>query len=734
MKTAQRKTVPAFSFEIDRDQIGILRFDLPGEKVNKLTVAVAAEAEQLFTRALNGAGLKALVLVSGKEDNFIVGADVHELRAVSNARDAEKLSLKAQALVNKLASAHVPVVAAIHGACLGGGLEIALACSYRIATDDPKTVLGLPEVQLGLIPGAGGTQRLPRLVGLRAALDMILTGKHLRAAKAVQIGLVDEVVAKEALLIAARRAALMIASGALDPEDRRPLLRSRWDWVDPKKLFKAKTLRQIALEKNPLGRAILFARARRDVLKKTHGHYPAPLKALDALRRGSRMSLEHGLDIEASLFGEVAVSPVARQLMDLFFAINEAKNDSVVGKRTCPRDVKKIGVVGAGLMGSAIAAAAAEHGLTVRLRDKDDAGLGKGLRFCHDYFAAEQQRGKLSPPEMQAQLNLISGTVEYTGFKTADLVIEAVFEDLSLKQRVLAEIEAAVREDCIVASNTSSLPISEIARHSVRPGQVLGLHFFSPVQRMPLVELIVTGETNNWVIATALEFVKRLGKVPIVVNDGVGFYTTRILAPYMNEAGHLLDDGAAIDAVDQAMAAFGFPIGPFALLDDVGIDVAAKVGAILHHAYGARLAYPRGLERITEFGRMGRKNQRGFYRYDDERQGVDESIYLYLPFGSERKKLPRDEIQERLVLVMLNEAAHCFQEDVLLNPRDGDVGAILGLGFPPFLGGPFRTMDSLGADHVVRRLEHFQSRFGARFAPAEVLQEMARHGKKFYRS
>lgn len=705
-----------FSLEIDEHGVGIVRIDKPNEKVNTLSLSLVDEVQELLTRIEQEPTLKAVVLISSKPDNFIAGADINDFLTFQTAAEAAAMSRRGQEFVSRFEQARVPVVAAIHGSCLGGGLELTLGCHYRIATDDPTTVLGLPEVKLGLLPGAGGTQRLPRLVGIQAALDIILTGKNVYPQKARRIGLVDEVVPKETLLIAARQRALQLASG----------------WR-PKRKVGGQPLLNALLEKNPIGRSILFNRARTLTLKTTHGHYPAPLKALEAVQRGLATTLEDGLKIEAALFGELAVSPVARQLMNLFFAITAAKKDTGVGDANIrPRQINKLGVLGSGFMGSGIAMVAADKGIPVRMKDKDHASLGRGLKACYDYFSEKQQKKILDARAMQQRLNLISGTTDYTGFRTVDLVIEAVFEDLAVKQHVLREFEAVAREDCIFASNTSSLPITEIARAATRPENVIGMHFFSPVPKMPLLEIIVTDQTDDSVTATCVAFGKRIGKTVIVVRDGVGFYTSRILAPYMNEAAHLLAEGAAIEDIDRAMVQWGFPVGPITLLDEVGIDVAAHVAPIMHRAFGDRLRPPDTMQRIVADGRYGRKNKRGFYTYDGKSKQVDQTVYDLLPHGRQRKSIPLAEIQQRLSLAMINEAALCLQEGILRSPRDGDLGAIMGLGFPPFRGGPFRYVDAEGAGAIVARLESLASRLGGRLAPAPILLEMARSGRTFY--
>jgi 3-hydroxyacyl-CoA dehydrogenase/enoyl-CoA hydratase/3-hydroxybutyryl-CoA epimerase len=702
------------------DGIALVTIDLPHEPVNKVTASLRAEFGQLFGRIETDPTLRGVVLLSGKPDTWIAGADIDEFLTIVSAADAESLSRGGQALLARLDTLRIPVVAAIHGACLGAGLETALACRYRIATDHPKTVLALPEVQLGIIPGGGGTQRLPRLVGLQRALDMILTGRNIRARKALQMGLVDELVHPAILRDVALDRVRRLADGSLEPRH------------SPKGRGPAGLL----LEDNPLGRSLVFRKAREGVVARTHGHYPAPLAALAAVQAGYDGGPELGYRMESRAFGECAVTDVARELIFLFFATTALKKDPGVDEEPPPepRDVETLGVLGAGFMGAGIASIAVQQDTAVRLKDTDLARVGKGIAAVSEVLKERLKKKRITRLEYEDQLLLAGGTVEYTGFGKCELVIEAVFEDLALKQRVLREVEPLLRMDAVYASNTSTIPIGRIAEAAQRPTRVLGMHFFSPVHKMPLLEVIATGDTDADAIVTAVAYGKRLGKTVIVVNDGPGFYTTRILSAYMNEAGRLLDEGASIDAVDSALTAFGFPVGPITLLDEVGIDVGGKVGVVLNEAFGARMTPSESLRRVVESGRTGRKGRLGFYRYDEAgRKGeVDPSVYEVLAGGPERRELPVAEMQNRCVLAMVNEAMLCLEQGILRAPVDGDVGAVFGLGFPPFRGGPFRYVDARGAARVLDDLDQLNQRFPGRFAPSELLVEHARAQQRFY--
>jgi 3-hydroxyacyl-CoA dehydrogenase/enoyl-CoA hydratase/3-hydroxybutyryl-CoA epimerase len=674
------------------------------------------EFEGVLLRLNDDTLIKAAVLISGKPDSFIAGADIEQFLEITSAAEAERTSRMGQDLLDRLEKGRVPVVAAIHGVCLGGGLEVALACRYRVCTDHPKTTLGLPEVQLGLIPGLGGTQRLPRRVGLQAALDMILTGRSMRAKRAQQMGLVDEMVHPAILSEIALDRARALAGGTLRPA--RPRTHGATG---------------LLLEQNPIGRGVVFRKARESVMEKTHGHYPAPLAALAAIQAGYARGFEEGLREEARLFGDMAMTDVSRQLVFIFFASNSLKKDPGVDPPApAPREVHKLGVLGAGFMGAGIASIAVQQDTLVRFKDTDTARIGKGLASIHGVLQERLTRRQITRQQFQDYMSLVGGTTDYSGFESADLVIEAVFEDLSLKHRVLEEVEPIIDSTAIYASNTSTIPISRIAEVAQRPERVLGMHFFSPVHRMPLLEVIVTPATSAEATVSAVAYGRRLGKTVIVVNDGPGFYTTRTLSAYMNEAGRLLDEGASIEAIDSALVDFGFPVGPITLLDEVGIDVGGKVGTVLLEAFGTRMAPSEAMRRVVGAGRTGRKGKNGFYRYDDAGQKgrVDESVYELV--GGERRDVPAEEIVERCVLSMVNEAALCLGDGILRSARDGDIGAVFGIGFPPFRGGPFRYMDSETVQKIVERLEELDARFPGRFAPAPLLLDMASGRRSFY--
>jgi 3-hydroxyacyl-CoA dehydrogenase/enoyl-CoA hydratase/3-hydroxybutyryl-CoA epimerase len=707
------------AFALDTDgRVGVVTFNLPNAPVNMLSAEVGAELGEVLDRCTADAGIDAVVLRSGKPSGFIAGADVHALARLESREAARDLSRTGQRMMDHLASLAKPVVVAIHGACLGGGLELALAAHYRVATSAGATTLGLPEVRLGLLPGAGGTQRLPRLVGLRRALDLMLTGRTLPADRALRAGLVDEVVPPAILDRVAHETAVRLASGWRPPRRRRDRLASaapvRW---------------------------LVLALAARRVRATTGGHYPAPPAILDAVGHGLARGQAAGLAREADWFGQLAVSPESRRLVALFFATTALGKDTGVDGDVGDAipEVERIGVVGAGFMGAAVAGVAAlRAGVTVRLRDADAARVATGLRNARRVLDSARRRRRLDPFEHTRRTALLSGTTGTAGFTSREFVIEAVFEDLAVKREVLAGLEAATTPDTVLASNTSTLPIARLQEGTRHPERILGMHFFSPVERMPLVEVIRGAATGDRATAATVRLGQRMGKTVIVVGDSPGFWINRILAPYLNEAGWLLAEGVGLETIDRALVAFGFPVGPVTLLDEVGLDVAGKAAAVLHEAFGERMAPAPAVARLIEAGRLGRKSGAGFYRYPaNGRRRTDPAVASLLrapgAAGAHANgDADGDALVRRPLLMLLNEAALAHAEGVVRSARDGDVGAVLGFGFPPFLGGPLRYIDDQGAGAVVAELQSWAGRVGQRFAPCDALMDMARAGRAFH--
>ncbi|MFT4995138.1 MAG: 3-hydroxyacyl-CoA dehydrogenase/enoyl-CoA hydratase/3-hydroxybutyryl-CoA epimerase [Paraglaciecola sp.] len=707
-----KNTQSAFTLDVRDDGIAILTMDVQGESMNTLKAEFGDEVAEILDHISANKQIQGVVLTSGKKDSFVAGADVAMLAACKTAEEAQKLSSDGHLIFQRIENMAIPFVAAIHGAALGGGLELAMACHYRVCSDSSKTQLGLPEVQLGLLPGGGGTQRLPRLIGIQQAMKMMLTGAAVRAKQALKYGIVDDMVPESILLDVA------VEYAKKSKAQRQP----------PKLDLIGK-----ALERTLLGRLMMFSQARKQTIGKTKGNYPAPERIIDCIEAGTKKGFKHGLATEARHFGELVVSAESVQLRNIFFATTEMKKETGVAGIE-PANIAKVGILGGGLMGGGIAfVTATKAGLPARIKDIRSEGIANAIKYSFDILNKKVKRRFISKSQMQKQLGLLSGSLDYTGFADADVIIEAVFEDLALKQKMLADVEANCNEQTIFASNTSSIPIGQIAANARRPEQVIGLHYFSPVDKMPLAEVIAHDTTSAKTISTTVDLAKKQGKTPIVVKDGAGFYVNRILAPYMNESAEVLLSGEPVEHIDQSLVKFGFPVGPVKLLDEVGIDVGTKISPILVAQFGERFKSATGLDKVLADDRKGKKNKRGFYNYQGKKSGreVDESIYTLLGINPVSKMSP-EQIAERCVLLMLNEAAMCLDEGVIRNARDGDIGAIFGIGFPPFLGGPFRYMDSLGLSHVVARLEHYQRLLGDKFRPATSLKEMAAKGLRFY--
>jgi 3-hydroxyacyl-CoA dehydrogenase / enoyl-CoA hydratase / 3-hydroxybutyryl-CoA epimerase len=713
-----RQTQPdqaALSLEITGDGVAWLVFDRPDARVNILSAAVLARLNELLGEIEEGAAagrVRAVVIRSGKDGSFIAGADVNEIASVTDPAEATAGAALGQAVFRRLERLRVPTVAAVDGVCLGGGTELILACDARIASDRPETKIGLPEIRLGIIPGFGGTTRLPRLIGVSDALGMILTGKPASAQKAQRSGLIHERMHQGVLYDRAGALALELAAGRRPARRRKPLLKR-------------------AMDSTRLGRRLVLRQARKQVLRETKGHYPAPLAALDVIRKSLGRPLDRALEIEAEAVGRLVVSDVARNLIHVFHLLESAKKAGPQG--VAPRRTDRVAVLGAGVMGGGIAQLLAYRDIDVRLKDIDSAALSLGLGHARRMFDRMVQRGRLQRRAAERHMDAIAPTLDYSGFGTVDVVIEAVVERMDVKQQVLREAESNVRPGCVLATNTSSLSVTEMQRALERPGDFAGMHFFNPVHRMPLVEVIRGEATSDEALATVVALARRLEKSPVIVRDGPGFLVNRILGPYLNEAGWLLQEGAAIEQVDRTLRRFGMPMGPIRLLDEVGLDVARHAGAVMHAAFGDRLKPPPSITALEDTGLLGRKGGRGFYRYEDERErGVNEEVYGKVGLQSDRREVAAQEILDRTLLAMVNEAARALEEEIVDSPGALDLAMITGTGFPPFRGGLLRWADTLGTDAVLRRLEELASTHGARFEPATLIRQHAAAGRGFY--
>jgi 3-hydroxyacyl-CoA dehydrogenase/enoyl-CoA hydratase/3-hydroxybutyryl-CoA epimerase len=725
--TAPADVLSPFRLTVEGDGLAVLVFDTPGEKVNKFSTPVMKEFDRVLDSLAGRSDVKALLLLSAKPGIFIAGADVNEIAKADRNADPEMIR-GGHRTFNKLANLPFPTVAAIDGACVGGGCETALSMDWRLISDSKKAQIGLPEIKLGILPAWGGTTRLPRMVGLANALDVILAGKVLDAKRAKRIGLVDEVVPQAIIEEWAKNFA-RAKFGSKKRSNAGP-------GGGPSRVREPKFAERLL--EGP-GKGIVFSKARQSVLKETKGHYPAPLAALSVIEKGFSRPFAEALELEVEGVGSLIGTPVMRSLVGLFFRMEEVKKETGVealggsGARVKPRKIGRVGVLGAGVMGGGIAQLAADKGFPTRMKDIKPEALALGFAQAARIWKEKLKKRRMTRAEFAAKMSLLGGSLEYAGFQGCDITIEAVLEKMSVKQAVLADWEHVVSPTAIFASNTSTLPITEIASKAAHPERVVGMHFFNPVHKMPLVEVIYGQKTDPEVTATVFDLAKKMGKTPVVVKDAPGFLVNRILSPYIGEAARLLLEGADFAAVDKAMRAFGMPVGPFELLDDVGIDVVVKAAGTMANAFPARMPEDPALEKLVTSGRLGRKAGKGFYLYEKEKRGApDPAVYAALGLSSPSKNPSSSEIEGRLLLPMINEAAFCLADGIVASPAKLDLAMIFGTGFPPFRGGLCAYADTLGAKAIVEGLQQLAKEKGGRFASAPLLIEMARTGKRFF--
>jgi 3-hydroxyacyl-CoA dehydrogenase/enoyl-CoA hydratase/3-hydroxybutyryl-CoA epimerase len=701
----------AFKTELKESKILKIVFDLPGEKVNKFSTPVMEELEKLLKELMERNDIRGAYLISGKKDIFIAGADIDEINAIKNKDEAYLKAKRGIEIFSMIEKLPFPLVAAIDGACLGGGAEIALFCHFRVASDNKATRIGFPEVNLGILPAWGGTQKLPRLIGLSQALDMILTGRTLDGKRALKIGLVDALFPHQVFD--------EFVENFIEDMLRKGIKSSK-----PKK--KGWILKII--EDTPLN-FIVFSKARKQVLERTYGNYPAPLAIIESMRYGYKKKIEKGFDFDARKLGELIETDVSKNLINIFYLTEAIKKEKGVKGEPKIKDIKRAGVIGAGVMGSGIAYAFSSVDIPVRMRDVNTTALTNGMKSIASVYNDSVKKKRMKESEAYQKISLVSPSLDFSGFSTADIVVEAVFEDMDVKKSLISELNNILKEDCILASNTSSLSITEMQKSYKFPENFVGLHFFNPVPRMPLVEVVRGEKTSDDTVATVFALSKKLGKTPIVVKDERGFLVNRILMPYLNEAVLLLEEGCPIEVIDSSMKKFGMPMGPIRLLDEVGIDVASKVALILYNAFGERMKPSSKMEKMIESKLLGKKTGKGFYIFNG-RERVNEEIYRILEI--EKKPFSAEEVIKRMTIVMINEASRCVEEGIVESPSTVDIGMIFGTGFPPFRGGVLRYADSLGAQNILKELENLRNKYGMRFTPSPLLEKMAREGKKFY--
>lgn len=712
--------------KIGSNDIAVLTFDLPGEKVNKLSTPVMTELKG-YLEKLKSSNYKMVVFKSAKPKIFIAGADIEEIKELKTKEQVVAAVGSGQEIFNMIEDLPMPTMALINGACAGGGCELILSCDYRIATDDSSTRIGLPETQLGILPGFGGCIRLPRVIGLQASLDVILAGKLLNSKKAAKVGLVDYVVHPNLLeSFSATQMEKIISEGA---KKRR-------------KKFEPKGAVNKLLE-GPL-KGVVFSKAKQGVLKLTKGHYPAPLGALDVVRKTYGVDTANisdrtaALEIEREHFTELAVTDISKNLIHVFYLTEMVKKQTGVSSGVKGKPVKHIGVLGAGTMGGGIAYVAADKGIEVRVKDISYDANSKALKHARDLWGKLVKKKVIDNYQFNQKMSLVSTGLDFAGFKNIDVTIEAIVEDMGIKQKVIGQTAGEMRPDAIIVTNTSSLSVTEMSKGHPHPENFAGMHFFSPVHKMPLVEVIRGEKSSDETVATVFELAKKMGKMPVVVKDGAGFLVNRLLLPYMAEAAFLLAEGMSIETVDKAYVyKFGMPMGPFELMDSVGLDVCVKVLNIFKKAFPDRVEIPELMFKLEKNkARLGQKTNLGFYKYDKsgKKLEVDQNIYSELGLPSPKNTISEQECLERGVFAMINECSLALDADRIVDtPHEVDLAMIMGTGFPPFRGGLLKYADSVGADYIKAQLDKYAvERNANRLKPSVKLKERAEKKSKFY--
>lgn len=707
----------------EKNGIATLTFDLPNEKVNKLSSAVMTELKSHLDK-LKTSNYKFVIIKSAKPKIFIAGADIEEIKHLKTEPEVRSAVNGGQTIFNMIEDLPMPTMALVNGACAGGGCELILACDYRIATDDSSTRIGLPETQLGILPGFGGCVRLPRVVGIQAALDVILAGKLLNAKKALKIGLVDHVVHPNLIdSFAEKQIETLLAAG----KGKR------------RKKYQPKGLVMKLLE-GPL-KGVVFSKAKQATLKATKGHYPAPIEALEVIKKTYGMSdRERALKIEEDHFVKCALTDISKNLIHIFYLTEMVKKSTgVTGSDVKGRPVKHLGVLGAGTMGGGIAYVAADKGVFVRIKDITLEANAKALKHAYDLWKKLVKKKVIDNYQFTQKLAMVSTTLDFSGFKNIDLTVEAIVEDMGIKQKVIAETAKNMRSNAIIVTNTSSLSVTEMSKGHPHPEFFAGMHFFSPVHKMPLVEVIRGEKSSDETVATVFELAKKMGKMPVVVKDGPGFLVNRLLLPYMAEASFLLTEGMDIEKVDRAYVyEFGMPMGPFELMDSVGLDVCVKVLKIFKEAFPDRVETSPIFDKMAaNKERLGQKTNLGFYKYDSSgrKTEVDTSVYTELGVPSPKNPYDTQECIERGVFAMVNECALALDQDKIVEtPHEVDLAMIMGTGFPPFRGGLLKYADHMGAKYIAERLSFYASNRNAkkRLSPSSKLNERAQSGKTFY--
>jgi 3-hydroxyacyl-CoA dehydrogenase/enoyl-CoA hydratase/3-hydroxybutyryl-CoA epimerase len=711
-----------FTLGPHNDSIWDLCFDTPDEKINKFSGEALQELKDQLVQLQNRNDIKLLLVTSSKKNIFVAGADIKEIENISSPAEARSKAKAGQDVFQLLDDLPFPTVAIIDGACMGGGLEYALACDFRIATSHKSTKLALPEVNLGIIPGFGGTQRMPRLIGIQKSLGLILAGKAIDGPKALKLKLVDACFHREFL------------SFELDPFCKKLL-----DSSFRKKLLSKRTKGKLTclLEDTIIGRRLLYKKAKEALLGKTKGQYPAPLAALNSIIKGYSSSLLKGQKIELDYFQTVAGGAISKNLIQVFYTSEALKKESGIAEEVDPIDIQHASVLGAGVMGGGIAWLFSHKNFDVRMKDITWDALAKGYQAAAAVYEQLRKRRRYKSNEISVKMHKISGGLDYTNFNHTDLVVEAVVENMEIKKKVLAETETHLSDKAILASNTSSLSITEMASALKRPEKFIGMHFFNPVNRMPLIEVIPGEKTSPETITTLMHISRKLGKTPIVVQNCTGFLVNRVLIPFMNEASLILAEGGKVKHIDSLLKKFGMPMGPFVLADEVGIDVGYKVAKILEDDYGTRMKTSAFFTQLYQDGLLGKKDLKGFYIHHGKSKEINPEIESKAAAfrkqnNLEEQRFTSEDIVDRCILAMVNEAARALEEGVVKNAAYLDMAMIMGSGFPPFRGGLLRYADQLGLKETQNRLIELAHKYGERFVPAEIFETLITQNINFY--
>lgn len=703
-----------FRLEV-KNGIATIWIDSKKDKMNIVSPTLMGDFDQIFNEIASNNDIKGAILISAKKD-FIAGADIKSFTG-EKVGDFQPTSRQGHKMLDQIQYSKKPIISAINGTCYGLGTEISLACHGRICSDDPRTKIALPEVKLGLLPGAGGTQRLPRLVGLQKSLDIMLTGKNIFPYPAKKMGLVDEVVDKSKIHRAAEAMInKIISKGPIQRKVKKSLVNK-------------------ILDHSSIGRSVVYSQARKKVLQQTKGNYPAPIEIINCVETGLKKGLKAGYEKEVLQFEQLMISDVSKALRNIFFTMTDKKKNPY---STEPRNTDRFAVLGAGFMGAGITDVSINKGMDVILKDLNEEVVSNAKKNIWKNIFKKVKRKQIKETQAKSVIQKAIGQTSFDGFQNVNIVIEAIVENMEVKKNVIKQLEGVCKDDFIFASNTSSLPLTEMSEAAKKPENVIGMHYFSPVPKMPLLEIIKTAKTSEETLSTCYDLGIKQGKTCIVVNDMPGFYVNRILCPYLIEALLMIEEGVSIEDIDGAITKLGMPIGPITLLDEVGIDVGAHVMSgnmadLLKGRDGFKINH--SMPKMFEAGLHGRKSKKGFYNYSEKKGRLKKSspnqdVYNY--FGNPKSnKLSSKEITERTMLMLLNEAVWCLEDNILQNAKDGDIGAVLGVGFLPWSGGPFSYMNLLGIDHVVERMQHYAKIHGPKFNPRPMLIEMAKNGKTF---